>query len=246
MAHGIGLFETMLVVRGRALDVEPHAARMDASAAALGLPRIDARTFAQEVAGAAAQASDLDEAALRCVWAAVRPDLGDPASWLLQASIGPVPETTLRRRSLGRLATLTPHFTRALPQHKLTSYAVCVFGLRDALARGADEGLFVAPDGSALEGTATNVFALRGSTLVTAPIAAGILPGIVRAQVLELAASIGIAVEWRCPTPHELRKGSFLTGSLTGVVPIRALDGAACDPPGEAFAEIMRRVKSEE
>ncbi|HEX6642003.1 MAG TPA: aminotransferase class IV, partial [Thermoanaerobaculia bacterium] len=104
----------------------------------------------------------------------------------------------------------------------------------------ANEALFVDRDGRVLEGTATNAFALNGSTLITA--ARGILPGIVRASVLEHAGVLGLDVIERAPTVDELCDGGFLTSSLTLLAPLVEIDGRACRALGRAFAELSSRA----
>jgi branched-subunit amino acid aminotransferase/4-amino-4-deoxychorismate lyase len=226
----MGLFETMLVVAGRVLQPGEHFARMADSSVRLGFPPPERTRFEEEAHRAAAEVADLPEAAVRCLWL-------EADRWLLHASAIPIPALTLQRRARGRAVTLD--LTRSLPRHKLTSYAACAIGLRRAAAAGADEGLFVTRDGEVLEGTATNVFAVRGSTLVTA--GEDILPGIVRGWVLQEAARLGLAVEVRPPSPAELREGGFLTGSLTTLAPLRTLDGVGCRMPGPLFDELLRR-----
>jgi branched-subunit amino acid aminotransferase/4-amino-4-deoxychorismate lyase len=125
--------------------------------------------------------------------------------------------------------------------HKSTSYAVCAIGLHQAVARGADEGAFVTGDGLLLEGTSTNIFALASGRLITAPLAAGILPGVVRGSVLLHARQLGLTCEERPPSNAELMAGSFLTSSLTLLAPVRSLNGVTCAPPGSAFTELGRR-----
>jgi branched-subunit amino acid aminotransferase/4-amino-4-deoxychorismate lyase len=217
VAHGMGLFETMLVVGGQVFDVDAHFRRMAASAEALGFPVPEERTFR-------------DAVALRCVY------VQDTARWQLVATTAPIPATTLRRRKGARVITLDRELTRALPRHKLTSYAPSMIGLHQAIAAGADEGLFVDRRGRVLEGTTTNVFAIDGSTLITAR--TGILPGIVRAWVLENAPRAGLGIVHRAPTVEELRNGSFLTSSLTILAPITHLDGIRCLSPGPVFAKL--------
>lgn len=239
VAHGLGLFETMLVTRGRVVLLEEHLARMTRSAATLGFPTPDGDAFRREAIDAAATAGE--EAALRCLYVA-----SSLHEWTLAAEVHAIPPLTLSRRTHGRVITLDPTLTRALPEHKMTSYAPCVIGLRRAAAMGADEGLFVTREGLILEGTATNVFAIANRSLITAP--AGILPGIMRAWVLEHAASAGIAIEERCPSLDELREGSFLTGSLTLLAPIQHVNGERCRAPGEIFEVLAEgwRVRPEE
>ena len=237
VAHGMGLFETLLVQRGRIAFADEHFARMQRSAAVLDFPAPDAGAFHVELQRARNEAKD-DEAALRCLYVAAGESMDDP--WTLAAQCGPIPPLTRSRRAHGRVVTLDPTLTRALPEHKLTSYAACVIGLRRAAAAGADEGLFLTRDGAVLEGTATNVFAVASDgRLITAPVAAGILPGIVRAWVIGEAARRNIVVEERTPYVDELLRGAFLTGSLTGIAPIRTVDGRACDAPPAIVGELL-------
>lgn len=219
-----GLFETMLVVDGRVIQLEEHLQRMLHSARVLGMAVPREQTFRDVVARAAAL-----DAAIRCVWSEGR----------LTATAMPIPEATLRRRRGAHVVTLPRDIRRASPEHKLTSYLDSLPALRETIGASADEGLFVDRRGRVLEGTTTNVFAIDGTTLITAPVSAGILPGIVRAWVLEQVADV---IE-RVPTIDELRAGSFVTSSLTPLAPIRTIDGERCAPPGPLFTTLRRRYR---
>jgi branched-subunit amino acid aminotransferase/4-amino-4-deoxychorismate lyase len=245
VAHGLGLFETMLVRRGQVFQLEEHFRRLAASAHALQFPLPAEKVFRDAIGQAAGTVANLDEAALRCLYIATGKELAAGRSWQLLATTGPIPATTLRRRKGARVITLDRSLSRSLPGHKLTSYAASVVGLRMAIAAGADEGLFVDGRGAILEGTATNVFAMDGAKLITTPVRAGILPGIVRAWVLEHAAGAGLEVIERKPTVAELRRGSFLTSSLTTLAPIVRIDGLPCARPGSFLARLRRRFRVE-
>lgn len=237
VASGLGLFETMLVRRGRIVHLEEHAARMIASAEALGFPAPD-RDELRHCARSAAR-SNAPEGGIRVVWVA------SSSVWMLSADAIDVPAATLSRRERGRAVVLDHSIRRSLPQHKLTSYAVCTIALRDAVRAGADEALFADGDGHVLEGTATNVFAVAGERLVTAPVSAGLLPGIVRAWVLGAAVSEGLEIEERAPSVEELRGGALLTGSLTTVCALRELNGVPCAEPGAAVRRLIQRYAEE-
>jgi len=243
VTQGLGLFETLLAVQGRPIQAGEHFDRLRSSARALGFALPSAESFHAAVDDAAAELRALGEAAVRCLYLATGDDLGDPGAWQLAATASPLPDVTLQRRAHGRVILLDRTLTRALPAHKSTSYAVCAIALRRARAAAADEALFLNADGMVLEGTSTNVFALSDRTLITAPLAAGILPGVVRAWVLAQAARLGLSCEERPASPAELLAGSFLTSSLTLLAPIRTLGGVACTPPGAAFAELRRRYR---
>ena len=82
-----------------------------------------------------------------------------------------------------------------LPGVKSTSYAVNMAAEAEAKRRGVDEAIFVDADGVVLEGTVTNVWWRNGRTLFTPSLDLGILAGVTRAAVIELAEGLGYMVE---------------------------------------------------
>lgn len=192
----MNVFETMLVIGGRIVQLDEHVARM-------GQP-------CRQVAFDAIR--DDEEHAIRVVYEDGR----------LTATAFTIPEITRSRRVHGRVVTLPASITRPMPQFKRYPEDL---HLRHLIPDGADEALFVTPDGDVLEGTSTNVFALRDDTLITAP--DGVLPGIVRGRVLARAPKLGFRIEYRPPTVDDLLHGGFLTSSLTTLAPIRTLNGQA-------------------
>ena len=79
-----------------------------------------------------------------------------------------------------------------LSRHKTTSYLANLMAWREASAEGAEEALFLTPDGEIAEGTRSNFFAVVGGVLVTPRLETNILPGIARAKVLELARELKV------------------------------------------------------
>src|SRR5205085_1201342 len=138
-----------------------------ASASALELPVPSPEAFDRVLAAGVGPDERAAESALRVVWACGRAPIEDLAGWELGCVRMAIPAVTLARREHGRVMLLDSTWRRALPRFKSTSYAVCALAARSAFRRGADEALFVDDGGSILEGTATNVFAVRGRTLVT-------------------------------------------------------------------------------
>ncbi|MFZ2490581.1 MAG: aminotransferase class IV [Thermoanaerobaculia bacterium] len=233
--HGVGLFETMLVIRGRAALADAHFQRLASTAKRLQFAAPQRTEFDRLLHSRVQSLATVPEAAVRIQWLALSNPHDDAASWRMYASAGPIPSATLARRRNGRAASMPRETIRSLPFAKTTSWLVETLALRDALASGADEGLFVDARGRILEGTSTNVFAVSGDRLITAP-EGSVLPGTVRAWVLCNAARIGWRVVERPPSREEILGGSFLTGSLTKIVPLRRLDGVACAPlPGPGF-----------
>jgi len=138
-------------------------------------------------------------------------------------------------------------------RHKTTSRARHVLALRGAREAGALEAIFLNSAGRVAEGTVSNVFIVRKRGqdpfsenpvrcrpkrcfrkkgpdpffLATPPPEEGLLPGIARATVLELAEGLAIAAAERPLTVEELREADevFLTNSIMEVMPVVRLEG---------------------
>jgi para-aminobenzoate synthetase / 4-amino-4-deoxychorismate lyase len=106
--------------------------------------------------------------------------------------------------------------------------------------------LVVDDDGTVLEVSRGNVFAVRGGALVTPPADGRILPGVARARVVDVAQAAGLPLEERAVSREELASADevFVSGSVRGVEPVRAYAGARWEPgpvtPGVAAG--LRRL----
>ncbi len=166
-----GLIETLLWTRQEGFFLLPeHFRRMGASASALGFafdePRLNS---ALEEAVACAASERLR---LRLVLAR------EGAHELSVEPIEPV-----ARETLWRVAVAKRRFSSAEPmlRHKTTRREI----YEEELARsGADEVLFLNERDEVCEGARTNVFLAQGETLLTPPLASGLLPGTLRARLL--------------------------------------------------------------
>lgn len=97
-----------------------------------------------------------------------------------------------------------------------------------AKRQGAQEAVFVDQDGHVKEGAATNVWIVtKEGTLVTRPAEHGILRGVTRTTVMDLAAKLGLAVEERSFSVDEVRSARemFITAATTLVMPVVVMDG---------------------
>ena len=109
----------------------------------------------------------------------------------------------------------------------LVRYWDAAAGRFQAVFLRAREALVVNRDGRVVEGTTSNVFAVVDGALVTPPIDQGVLEGITRARVLDLARELGIEVRYQSLTPEAMRAADeiFLTSSIRELAPIVSLDG---------------------
>lgn len=137
---------------------------------------------------------------------------------------------------------------RELPHVKAVSYLVAMTARRRAQAAGADEALLTTEDGRLLEGAASNLFMVRDGVLATPPVADGLLAGVTRQVVLEVAAELGIEVEERALHRRELALAdeALLTATTREVVPLLRIDGAAIGTahPGPLTAALQRGLRA--
>lgn len=98
-------------------------------------------------------------------------------------------------------------------------------GLLGALDRGADSAVLVDAAGHVVEGPGFNVFCVRQGAIVTPD--AGMLEGITRRTVIEMAQALGLPLQCRALPADELRQADevFLSSSGGGVLPVTRLDG---------------------
>jgi branched-chain amino acid aminotransferase len=110
---------------------------------------------------------------------------------------------------------------------KSLGYLDNVLASREAADAGATDALFLNAAGMATCTTIANVFAVMGRRLVTPSVADGVMPGIVRALVLEGAEEVGLAASEQSLRTQDLLEAEavFTTNSVRFVCPVESLDG---------------------
>jgi branched-chain amino acid aminotransferase len=96
----------------------------------------------------------------------------------------------------------------------------------EAVSNGCHEGISLDCSGRVSEGSAENVFVVRGGRIMTPPLSASALDGITRDTVMQLAADLGNSVV-ETPIPREMlyiADEVFLTGTAAGITPVRSVD----------------------
>lgn len=102
-----------------------------------------------------------------------------------------------------------------------------VLAKAEADAAGANEALLTNTNGFVVEAASSNLFWVKGRAIYTAPLMAGILPGVTREVVFEIAARLKIPVRETNIRCKELARvdGIFLSLSSFGIVEAKSLDG---------------------
>lgn len=201
------LLETMRARDGQIALWPLHRARLLRSASAWSI-RVEEAELA-EVLGAVLQPPPSDEARIRLT---VTPD-GRPHA--ARSPLGPVP---FRLVDVDRVP-----FTEAggpLCVHKTTSREHYEARYRSARVRGVDETILIRDDGRVVEGTRTTVWVERGGRLLTPPLSAGGLPGVMRAHLL----AQGEGEEAELTVENLVAADSiWLSNAVVGRVPVRLI-----------------------
>jgi 4-amino-4-deoxychorismate lyase len=238
LLRGRAAFETLRVYGGSPFRLDDHIARLAASAERLGLPRVDPDAFRELTAVALAGAAAPD-ASLRLYWTPGREGAGRPTALALVSAIPPHLEEVRARGiavvalSLGIDADRRQVAPWLLGGVKSTSYAVNMAAEREARRRGADDAIFLASRDIVLEGSVTNVWWRVDDVLYTPSLELGILAGVTRATVLELAPARGYRIEEGAFPLARLAAAeeAFTSSSVREIMPAVRLDG---EPIGEA------------
>ncbi len=233
---GDSVYETLRTYGGRPFHLDRHTRRLRASAGRLGIavPQDDAE-LARRVAAVLERAANA-ESYIRVM---VSRGVGD-VSYRLDRVLGPTvvvlvkpfdafPEPCYLEGVDVTVSSLRRNHPAALdPAIKSCNLLNNLLAAREARERGAFEPILLNHAGELAEGGSSNLFLVREGALLTPPLSAGILPGITRAVVLELAAGLGIPAAEATLWPADLLAAdeAFLTSSLKEAMPVRSVDGA--------------------
>ena len=248
LLRGRAAFETLRVYSGAPFRLGAHLDRLERSAEGIELPhgaRSELEGLAALVLSETAAELDGVDTVLRLVWTG-GPEGGPPLGLALLSAVPAwIEEVRARGAHAVSLLGIRAVVPWLLPGVKSTSYAVNMAADAEARRRGAEEAVFVDADGVVLEGTVTNVWWRRGETLFTPSLDLGILAGVTRAAIAELAPGCGFAVEEGIyPLSDVLGADeAFTSSSVREVMPIVELDGSTL-PRGPGAAALQEALRA--
>lgn len=223
---GLGAFETLRLHGGRPFLLERHLARLGRSLAAVGLELPPGAAALVPGLPELARRADAPSALVRIMaTAGAAPGSGGPGPRVV-ALLKPVPAPPDGPVAVG-LAPFSHDARSPLAGVKSLSYLSHYLQRERAEREGRLDDLMLDHEGCVTEGTVSNAFAVRGGRLVTPPVATGILPGVTRGVVLELAAGLGLPLDERPLPVAELAEVDefFLTGAGKCLVGVDLLAG---------------------
>jgi D-alanine transaminase len=140
------------------------------------------------------------------------------------------PRAAARRAEQGIAVITVPENRWERVDIKTVGLLPNVLARQQAREAGAQEAWFVDPDGTVKEGAATNAWIVtKDGRLLTRPAEQGILRGVTRATVMDVAAKLGLSVEEKSFTVDEAKgaREAFITAATTVVMPVVTIDGTS-------------------
>ncbi|MDX1656525.1 MAG: aminotransferase class IV [Candidatus Competibacteraceae bacterium] len=252
--YGDGLFETLAAYDGVLFRAAAHLERLAGGADYLGIPLpVDLDTLQQRLYACLNQNRRKD--------AILRLSLTRGPAQRGLSTRGPVQPTLvilcfppkLYPRALveaGAAATLST--VRRVPSQALSplaktgNYLNNILAYREAEARQVDEALMLNSDGELAEGSVSNLFLVRNGELHTPALDCGIMAGITRAAVLEVAQEQGLTCrELHLPlSALDDAQEIFYTNTTATVMPLTLIDQRHYGPPGPLTRRLRQGLRA--
>ncbi len=260
LLYGDGVFEGIRVYSKRVFRLKDHVDRLYESALAIRLtipltPEEMTKAVEETVA-----ANGIVDGYVRLVVTRGAGSLGldirrtsNPQVIIIADTISLYPEELYEKgMEIITASTLRNHPGALSPRIKSLNYLNNILAKIEGTDAGCPEALMLNHLGQVAECTGDNIFIVKNGVLKTPSTDAGILAGITRDVVIELAKSAGIEVQETALIRHDIYVADecFLTGSAAEVIPVNKLDGRTigAGTPGpvtrklrELFQEYVRR-----
>jgi branched-chain amino acid aminotransferase len=135
------------------------------------------------------------------------------------------------------------------PKVKSLNYLNHVMAKIDAIESGFDEALMLNEAGYLAEASTENVFVVKRSEILTPDLSCGLLDGITRRVVIDIARRLKIPVQETFLTPHDLYNADevFVTGTAAELVPVISVDGVTVGKgaAGPVFTKVRAKFLSD-
>jgi branched-chain amino acid aminotransferase len=233
--YGEGIYETLRTYARVPFLFDRHMRRLRHSASLMALPVPYADTdLLEKVRQTMAAHTGLQEAYIRILLTRGVGELTynpaatpTPTLVIIVKPFPGFPERTFTEGIRLSLVSVRRNHPQALnPMIKSNNLLNNALAMQEALPRGADEALMQNQAGELVECSQSNFFLVRKGALVTPPLTAGLLPGITREFVMEIAKEAGVPAAEARLTPADLDTAdeAFITGTTREITPVVRID----------------------
>jgi branched-chain amino acid aminotransferase len=256
LLYGDGVFEGIRAYSGRVFRLQEHVDRLYESAKGIHLEIPIPRAAMADAIRQTLAANKLSDAYIRVVITRGAGSLGldprkttDPQVIIITDKIALYPpELYEHGLKIITAATTRNHPNAVNPRIKSLNYLNNILGKIEATQAGCLEALMLNHKGEVAECTGDNVFVVQGGRIHTPSSDSGILEGITRAAVIELARAAGYDVIERTMDRLDIFKAEecFLTGTAAELIPVVECDGRVIGDgrPGPITRELRERFQA--
>jgi branched-chain amino acid aminotransferase group I len=230
--YGYGLFQTMRAYNGSLFLLDRHIKRLKEAAQIIGMGKKVTGLDLEKACRETVKVNGLKDARVRLT---VTNGDGTALPWVdagaaptvLVTAVPYTPFTDAKYNEGFKVGIASVRRTRQseVSTMKSINYLLNVMARMEVAPRGLDEALFLNEDGYIAEGGGSNIFFVRSGRLVTPALNSGIIPGVTREVVIELAEGLGIgftegtvgkAVFKQCDE-------AFMTNALIEIMPVTSI-----------------------
>jgi branched-chain amino acid aminotransferase len=232
--YGYGLFETMRAYNGRVFRLYRHLERLGGSMETLGI-KSEGLALGDAVMQTL-EANRLSDARVRLAvsigeggMTADQASCEKPTVLVTATAYTPLPESTYEKGYRAIYSKIRRNSRSPVSGLKSANYLESLLAKQEARKAGVDEAIFLNDKDLVAEASMSNIFMFRDGALKTPGKESGLLPGITREVVLEIASRSGIDAAEGSITTGELSNAreAFLTNSVMEIMPLVEVDGKA-------------------
>lgn len=234
LLYGDGVFEGLRSYGGKVFRLDAHLERLWQSAKAIWLEIPMTREAMAQAINDTLKTNAIQDGYIRLVVTRGAGSLGldpnrtsNPQVIIIADSISLYPEELYRKGlEIVTVSVMRNHPAALSPRIKSLNYLNNILAKIEGLKAGCIEALMLNHKGEVAECTGDNIFLVRKGDLLTPPNDAGILEGITRDAVIELARESGHVVREAVLTKHDvyIADECFLTGTAAEVIPVVKVD----------------------
>lgn len=253
LLYGDGVFEGIRAYNCLVFKLKEHIDRLFASAAAIVLTIPLAKEALIRAIIATLKANSLRDAYIRVVVTRGEGDLGldprkcrRPTVFIITDKIVLYPPEFYQKGLSIVTVSVRRNIPEALsPQIKSLNYLNNILAKIEAINFNSEEALMLDHNGLVAECTGDNIFIVKDDTLLTPPTHVGVLAGITRQAVLDLAVHTGLRVKEELLTRYDVFTAEevFLTGTAAEIIPVVKIDGRTIGngKPGNYTLELIKK-----
>ncbi len=251
LLYGDGVFEGIRSYNGRVFKLDEHLERLYDSAKSIMLQIPIPIETMKETVLETLRRNHLSEAYIRLVVTRGVGDLGldpdkcpKPSVIIIADKITLYPQKFYEEGLEIVTVSVRRNYSEAInPRIKSLNYLNNILAKIEGKQSGAEEVLMLNAEGYVVECSGDNIFWIKNEVLVTPPVHMGILEGVTRNSVIDLARDAGMRVEERVFTRHDLYIADecFLTGTAAEVIPVVKIDQRAIGDgqPGKVTEKLI-------